>query len=254
MSRPEVDKRARLGGATWAVVPFKGRDGKRRLSALLEPDERAELARAMLDDVLAALATSPLVDHVSVVSPEGDQARTAGPSGVSWLVESAPDGATGETDGLNRALLAAQAAATTAGAARLLILPADLPLLTTDDVAALLAAAPAQTGGRNSGRIVLAPDGSSAGTNALLLEPPRALAPSSGVDSFQVHVAWAAELGLPYAIVRRPALLLDVDTPEDVARLLALMPEGRTVAVLRSLQLDRRAGWAASAGGPRMTR
>ena len=242
------------GGDTWAVVPFKGRDGKRRLSPLLEPDERAELARAMLRDVLAALAGSPLVDHVAVVSPEDDRASTAELSGAGWLVESGPDGATVEPGGLNGALRAAQAAATAAGAARLLVLPADLPLLTADDVAAVLAAAPARDGGRSAGRIVVAPDGSSAGTNALLLEPPTALAPSFGTDSFQAHLARAAELGLPYAIVRRPALLLDVDTPEDVARLLTLAPEGRAAAVLRSFDLERRASWPAAAGRPVLPR
>ena len=136
----------------------------------------------------------------------------------------------------------------------MLIVPADLPLLTADDVAALVAAAPAWNGGRGTAGIVLAPDGSSAGTNALLLEPPTALAPSFGADSFQAHVAWAAELALPYTIVRRPALLLDIDTPDDVARLLALPAEGRAVSVLHSFDLQRRAGWAVAAGRPGLPR
>ena len=242
--------------ATWAVVPFKGRDGKRRLAGLLDGDERAALVRAMLDDVLDALAACPLVDRLVVVSPEADP--TAGSPGraVTWLAESVAtsaerpaEPAERPADGLNGALLTAQAVAARERAARLLILPADLPLLAPSDVAAVLAAGRPPAGERGRARIVIAPDGASVGTNALLLEPPTALAPLFGADSFHAHVAWAAELGLRYAIVRRPGLLLDVDTPEDVWRFLALEPVGRAAAVLRSFDLDRRPAWVAARSG-----
>ena len=72
-------------GATWAVVPFKGRDGKRRLAGLLDGDERAALVRAMLDDVLDALAACPLVDRLVVVSPEPDPTGKSPGRTVTWL-------------------------------------------------------------------------------------------------------------------------------------------------------------------------
>ena len=113
----------------------------------------------------------------------------------------------------------------------------------------MLDAGRSPAGERGRARIVIAPDGASVGTNALLLEPPTALAPLFGADSFHAHVAWAAELGLRYAIVRRPGLLLDVDTPEDVGRFLALEPVGRAAAMLRSFDLDRRPAWVAARSG-----
>jgi 2-phospho-L-lactate guanylyltransferase (CobY/MobA/RfbA family) len=45
---------------------------------------------------------------------------------------------------------------------------------------------------------------------------------------------------VPSAIVRRPGLALDVDTPDDLARFLELARGGSTLAALRTLGVDRR--------------
>ena len=67
------------GDMPTVVVPFRGTDPKRRLSALTESD-RLRLAEAMLADVLAAAV---VVGDVFVVAPE----RPALPAGAHHVVD-----------------------------------------------------------------------------------------------------------------------------------------------------------------------
>ena len=54
----------------WAVVPVKELDrAKERLAAVLPPERRRALMLAMLEDVLTALAATPGLDGLAVVTP-----------------------------------------------------------------------------------------------------------------------------------------------------------------------------------------
>ena len=236
-------------GCTWAAVPFRGRSGKRRLAGLLDDEERGRLVHALLGDVLAALLAVLTIERVLVVVPAGvellerDVEPSVGASDRLVLLPERPQNGDGPI-GLNLALARAQAVAGDAGVGRLLIVPADLPLLRPADVAALLGRATALWSGRGA---VIAPDGAGTGTNALLLTPPAALTPEFGVESYRAHVAQAEARGVSSTAVHRPGLALDLDTPADVARLLASGATGRTVMLARSLRLDERLVPVASA-------
>ena len=232
------------GGTTWALVPFKGRTrGKQRLAPVLDGHERAVLAAAMLADVLAALSASRVFDRILVVGGE-DGPHPDGFEWVSWLVQPEPAPSKAPVGGLNRALGWAQGLADET-VRRLLIVLADVPLIQVDDVAALLDAAPP-----GSDRFaVLAPDGASTGTNALLLAPPDVLEPRFGADSFRAHVARLGERGVPYAIVRRSNLELDLDTPEDLERFLQMAPPNRTRTALESFGMSERVSRRPLPGG-----
>ena len=139
----------------------------------------------------------------------------------------------GAAGGLNPALRHAQAVAMDGSAARLLIVPADLPLIEPADVAALLDAA----GGAAT---IIAPDRAASGTNALLLGPPAAVEPSFGEGSFARHRGSIAAAGLTCSVVSRPGLALDLDTPTDVAMLLAVSRASRASRLLRLLDVTPR--------------
>ncbi len=226
----------------WAAIPYKGPVGtKRRLAALLDPAERARLGRAMLADVLAALLDTPSIERVLLLTPAGGTPELfgAGPDALApdprlTLLDEPPTRAGGTVpDDLNAALWQAQSVAAAAGASHLLIVPADLPLLQSADISALLA----ETA---SPGVVVAPDRAAGGTNALLLSPPSALVPAFGVESFARHRALAARAGLPCAVVERPALALDLDTPADVTALLAGSQQSRSARLLRDLDIPQR--------------
>ncbi len=96
--------------------------------------------------------------------------------------------------GLNPALHSALAQIAGKGADRMIVLFADLPRLTTQDVQLLAAAPP--------GTIAIAPDRHGTGTNALSLPLPEAKAFTFafGADSYALHHAEAERLGLPVEI------------------------------------------------------
>ena len=86
----------------------------------------------------------------------------------------------------------------------------------------------------------IVPDRAAEGTNALLLSPPTALEPSFGEASYARHVRLARDARLSVAVVERDGLALDLDTPADVAVLVAAHHDGRAARWLRELQVERR--------------
>ncbi len=193
-----------------AVVPVRGLPaGKARLARLLTIEQRNRLVRAMLGDVVRALQAARRVDRVTIVSRDIAARREAARLGVAFLRQ-APGQA-----GLNAALRDAQARVAEAGA--LLIVPADLPLIRPADIDALVAAGSPAVGPA----VALAPaeDG---GTNGLCLRPPSVIEPAYGPGSAARHERAALAADAAFTAVRSERWALDVDWPEDLARLLAL--------------------------------
>jgi 2-phospho-L-lactate guanylyltransferase len=180
-----------------AIIPFNfGRPRKTRLSAILTETERDGLAMAMAQRVVAALRTSPSVSAIRLLSPVDPVLP-----GTAWVEDRAR--------GLNGELMAARDALAYVPA---LLIHADLPLLTGEDVEALLAAA-GPTGA------AIAPDMARLGTNALALAGGRTVTLAFGENSLALHRA-----GLPDApLVERRGLTCDVD---DEASLRAALDAG----------------------------
>jgi 2-phospho-L-lactate guanylyltransferase len=204
----------------WVVLPVKDlQHAKQRLAGVLGAAERRALFRAMLEDVLSALAASAGLGGILMVTRDPAARRLAEGYGARVLVEDANQGHTAAST-LGAGALARD------GAAGMLQLPADLPLLTPADVAVLLQAhgsAPAVT---------LAPSRDRQGTNALACSPPDLLPLRFGDDSFVPHLRRARELGVEPRIVERPALALDLDTPADLRLFLARPSPTRAYACL----------------------
>lgn len=193
-----------------AVMPVKRpSEAKSRLSVTLSRDQRVALARHLARQVVTALRRSEALGEVAVATPEPSLAEELG---AAWI----PD-----AGALNPTLAAAVAWAGRCGAAALLIVPADLPHLRSEDVRVLVDSRPARDG------IVLAPthDG---GTGALLLAPPGAIPPAFGSASADRHLALARARGLAVRTVDRPAFRYDLDTVEDLQACVDGMRKGHT--------------------------
>gem|GEM_PF-537568 len=117
-----------------------------------------------------------------------------------------------QLDGLNAALVAARQHLGDATA--MLVLLADLPLLTAADIAALCERLP--PGGPAA---VIAPDRHERGTNALLLRPPQVLPFCFGADSLARHINAARQAQLPLTFYRSPGTAFDLDTVADLHEL-----------------------------------
>lgn len=187
----------------WALAPIKARqECKTRLRQALPEDARLALVRAMLRHVLTTAAATPGIDRVAILSPERDE--------VADTVAMFMDDGRGLNAALQNALLELQAR----GAMTVLILHADLPLLRSDDITAMLEAGKTHD-------CVLAPDCLDQGTNALLLSLPTPLRLQFGRDSFAKHQTEAKARGLSTAVVRSPTLAFDLDEPAAMTRTIA---------------------------------
>jgi 2-phospho-L-lactate guanylyltransferase len=192
---------------TWAVVPVKRlADAKSRLADVIGPTERQAFCLAMLDDVLAALGQTPGLAGTLVVTADDEAAAHARAAGAR-VVDEAP------VAGLNAALDLAVAALASKRADRLFILPADVPLVTPESLAPLLAA---------DDGVTLVTDRAGVGTNALLMAPIDALPFRFGPSSLERHLKEAQARGLPVRVCDIPELALDIDTPDDLDALMAV--------------------------------
>ena len=188
-----------------AVVALKAlSQNKRRLSAVLNDEQRSDLVEAMAQDVLSCLMRHPEIDAVHVVCGEG-WTRDVFPEGplVVWQ----------EAESHDHGLIAAyEMVAARTGAERLLFIHADLPFLGQEDISAVIAAS-------LDHHAVFSPDFTETGTNAVLRWRHQSLPLCFGEDSFARHQQAAKATGTPWRIVRAHGVARDVDEPEDLDRL-----------------------------------
>ena len=192
--------------STLAILPIKTfAEAKQRLRTDLSADDRRSLVEAMFCDVLVALRRVPALDGIVVVSGDHSAQRIAGGYGATVVED--------DERGHNPAAARGVRVALESGARRALLVPGDCPAADPRELEGLLA----HSAGKHSALIV--PDRHGTGTNALLLTPPDALAPSFGPDSRRRHLANATAAGVAAEIVDVPSLGFDVDTPDDLVAL-----------------------------------
>ncbi len=209
-----------------AIVPVRGLPaGKTRLAAVLSVNQRNRLVRAMLHDVVAALQHATLISEVTIFSRDAAAAREAERLGATFLQQPP------ELPGLNAAVAYAQHLRHDAES--ILIIPADLPLITSAEIDQLVSAAAEEA------RVVVIAPADDGGTNGLLLRPPSIIAPAYGPDSASKHEAEALRSGVPVSMLRSPHWSLDLDTPEQIERLLTLAAERADTDTLHTLRCLR---------------
>jgi 2-phospho-L-lactate guanylyltransferase len=191
----------------WAIIPVKPlRLGKSRLSALLSDNERIELNTDLLKHTLQTLRLVSEIDQVLVVSRDPNVLSIVRDHGAKTILEKgAPH--------LNIALTRATALAQQHSIDGVLILPADLPLLSGEEVQSLIMLA------KNPPVVVISPDRREVGTNALLLSPPGLIDFCFGADSFARHCQQIEASLARLEIIRMPSLAFDLDIPEDLLKL-----------------------------------
>lgn len=190
-----------------AIIPLKALgQAKGRLADVLDAGGRRDVVTWMAQLVIAACQECDLIDDILVVAGDAEAAAVAGAAGVRSLVVSQP--------GLGAALARADAKVSTAEAT--IVVAADLPEVTSADLRAVLESLPS-----SGPAVVIAPtlDG---GTGALVRRPPGVIGTAYGPNSATAHQQLAQAAGIHAAIVDRPGLARDVDTPDQLRHALAL--------------------------------
>jgi 2-phospho-L-lactate guanylyltransferase len=210
------------------LIPVKDpANAKTRLSALLSADERRRLAWAMFEDVSRAVEGASRFDAVVLVSnyqPAIDHARTRG-----WrvLVEEAQLSESASVDWASRIL-------ETSGFDIVMRLPADLPLVQSEDIDLLLSIE------ISSPTSIIVPSREGTGTNAIIRTPPTLFPSRFGPDSLRLHQEEALRAGIVCRLLENPRIALDVDEPADLRLLIGSAQGTATQQLIASLGLRDR--------------
>lgn len=192
-----------------ALIPVKDLPkAKARLASALDEQGRRELATALFRDVLKAALECSELDRVAVVTRDPDALQITSEAGAEGM---------DDPGNLNESLDAVARNVAGEGADRILVLHADLPLVSAADI---------ETVAKATADVAIVSSGDG-GTNALAC-PAGAFAFEYGPGSAQAHkeAAWGASL--EPELLDLPGLALDIDTPADLERLQHAIAAGKT--------------------------
>jgi 2-phospho-L-lactate guanylyltransferase len=175
-----------------AIIPFKPKNPKTRLSPVMSQEERETFAEMMLGDVLDAVTDAECIPTILSTAPYCL-------TGIETIVH---------TGGLNEALNDVLPRS----ADPILIVMSDLPLITPANITELVS---------TTARMAMVP-GRGGGTNAIFLHNPSGFRADFYGASFLKHLEIAGELGLSVEIIDSFRLHDDIDEVEDLVEVLAL--------------------------------
>jgi 2-phospho-L-lactate guanylyltransferase len=207
------------------LVPVKNLSAaKQRLASLFDQPARTELAQAMLFDVLETLGEWPGRPEVGIVTSDPFAIQLAQQFRFSVI----PDhNNLSQTDAIEVATRLCESQ----GIDSTLVIPGDIPLIQSWELAKILESAPSE-----GSVLVRAADGR--GTNAIFRRPAGLFPARFGNDSFQPHHAAAQATGKPCVLLSLPGIALDVDNPSDLLALASAPGETHAQRLIRQWQLD----------------
>jgi len=187
-----------------ALIPYKPKNPKTRLSALLSQEEREQFAAAMLEDVKAAVKDamcSPVLVCSELFDSEDVQVTIAD---------------TDLSGSLNAILPQNPGPA--------LIIMADLPLADTASIRRVI----------STGKDIAIVPGRGGGTNAIFMKEPHKFHVDYYGASFLKHMKIAEDAGLSVEVIDSFRLHTDIDEPWDLVELL-IHGTGKSRAYLEDL-------------------
>lgn len=186
----------------------------------LGPRERSQLTEAMLSDMLEAMSGVSDVSSIRLVTPTRRLASLARLKGVKVIHQRGA----GLNGGFEQAMKSIEREN---AAGRIVLLPADLPLLDPGELNASIELL-------HHHQIVIAPT-NDGGTGALLFHSRTPIQPVFGPDSFRQHSTQAAAAGLSVAVADVASLTRDIDRMEDFPHVMASDRAAITRGYLSSL-------------------
>jgi 2-phospho-L-lactate guanylyltransferase len=189
------------------LIPIKEpASAKTRLAALLSAEERRRLAWAMFEDVGRAVSGSRQADRIVMVTSFAQAIERARQLGWDVLIEESQVSESVSVDWASSVL-------SERGFDTVMRLPADLPLVRSEDIDSLLSIKLGSSGAL----IVGSRDGT--GTNAIIRTPPNLFPSRFGPNSLALHRQEAARAGIECVVVKNTRIALDIDEPADLQAL-----------------------------------
>jgi 2-phospho-L-lactate guanylyltransferase len=198
----------------WALVPVKDlSSAKQRLQDCLGAD-REGFTVAMLKDVLTALADSKEVTQVVVVTADSRVAAIADQGDVLVVDENG-------SKGMNAAIDLGVKAIRNMGGQRIVILPADIPLLTGTEIDRVARDFSHQAHSEGNDVIGINPSTYRGGTNCFFLNTQQTFAFHYGQDSFKLHCDSAEIHRYRPISLYSSTISMDIDVERDLDALMS---------------------------------
>ena len=206
---------------TWAILPVKRYSvGKSRLRELFSDTELADLNQQLFESTFTKLQETSRIDKILVVSREVHALEWCSNHGGVALLEDDPST-------LNSAITQAQNAVRQHGSGRVVIVPSDLPLMTSNDLDKLIGFADGER------KLAIVPDHYQTGTNALVMSEPGLIEPRFGSGSFRKHTRQALGKKAELVVYLNENIQWDLDTSLELYRIINTQPEITLLSQLR---------------------
>jgi 2-phospho-L-lactate/phosphoenolpyruvate guanylyltransferase len=186
------------------IIPVKApRDGKSRLAGVLPEHERHALNLQLFRHTLDQVAALTDIADVHVVSKSNEALAEARQRGFATCLEP-------EACDLNGAIALGAQQAEAGGACEIMVLPIDLPWLTSGRLRSVVDEFHA------GADVMIITDLAADGTNVLLWRPIGTARFQYGIGSGVRHADMASALGLRITMRQDAELSFDLDTPQDL--------------------------------------
>ncbi|MDO5826284.1 MAG: 2-phospho-L-lactate guanylyltransferase [Methanosphaera sp. rholeuAM130] len=205
------------------IIPVSNfNDSKTRLSPLLSQDERKELLKAMLKDIINEVRSH--VYDIVLVSNDDEVFEYANDLGISFHKEKDYD-----DNKLNNALIdAIKTVKLNYDDLDILVIPSDIPLINSNHVI---------SAHESTADLVISPS-RGGGTNLLCFNSDFDFTPLFGQMSYFRHVEEAYTMGMDVNVIESFYLSLDVNTKEDLGEILLHAVSTNTYEYLSKLNIS----------------
>lgn len=187
----------------WAIVPVKPfQIGKARLGGVLTVEQRVKLNRLLMIRTIHVLNEVRSLDSILVISRSGEVLELARKAGCCALEQNGSGGLNSALYQVNNKLCKSEDC--------VIVIPTDLPLMTSDDIFQLLEM------GKNPPVVIVVPDRHQNGTNALLVNPKGIIRYRFGQKSSIKHMEEARKRNIPVIVKTIQTVSIDLDSPDDL--------------------------------------
>jgi len=215
------------------LIPFKSMaTAKQRLSAALNRPQRSQFAEAMLRDVMNAAAGVMSRVDVALVTGDHHAQALAREAGFTIIDDERNKSETS-------AIEMATAWSEERGYDTTIVIPADVPLITAEELHFVLDSAPPEGA-------VFVPAYDGRGSNCILRRPASLIPLRFGNDSFIPHCEAMARTGKALVILEMPGISLDVDNPHELGLLARRAGNTHAQRLLRSWGIKAIRAWEAA--------
>ncbi len=185
-----------------AIVPVKTfLKAKTRLN--LSPQNKTELCKLMLEEVLKTISDSKIIERIIVVSQDETALKISKKFNAVTIYDN-------EESGVNNAVSLADSHLQKEGFTASVVFPQDIPFIQSDDIDYLLKL-------QNSSKFVgVVPSRKFDGTNALVRKPVNIMETHYDEDSYKIHLNLGKSLTPDTSLILIRRIMLDIDYQDDL--------------------------------------